>query len=67
MNLHQNFGILKNFEIFDQSSALKSGRPALTYIDILKKDTGLDPGSNKTAMQDRGVWKAIVDQEHYPP
>ena len=39
----------------------KPGRPALIYIDTLKKDTGLDLGSIKTAMQDRGVWKAIVD------
>ena len=38
----------------------KPGRPALTYIDILKKDSGLDLGSIKTEMQDRGVWKAIM-------
>ena len=30
-------------------------RPTLTYIDILKKDTGLDPGSIKTAMQNHEV------------
>ena len=45
----------------------KPGRPALTYINILRKDTGLDPGSIKTVMQDLGVWKAIVDREHHPP
>ena len=45
----------------------KPGRPALTYIDILKKDTGWDSDSIKTAMQDHGVWKAIVDWGHDPP
>ena len=45
----------------------KPVRPALTYIDILKKDTGWDSDSIKTAMQDRGVWKAIVDRGHDPP
>ena len=43
----------------------KPGRPALTYIDVLKQDTGLDVGDLKTAMQDRKVWRAIiVDREH---
>ena len=37
------------------------------YIDVLEKDTGLDPISIRTAMHDRGVWKAIVDWGHYPP
>ena len=45
----------------------KPGRPALTYIDILKKDSGWDSDSIKTAMQDRGEWKAIVDRGHDPP
>jgi hypothetical protein len=40
----------------------KPGRPALTYIDILKRDTGLPPDDIKTAMQDRSVWRAIVDR-----
>ena len=44
----------------------ESDGAVLTYIDILK-DTGLDPGSIKTAMKDHGVWKAIVDREHYSP
>ena len=45
----------------------KPGRPALTYIDILIKDTGWDFESIKTAMQDGDVWRAIVDQEQHPP
>ena len=45
----------------------KPGRPALTYIDILKKDTGWDFESVKTAMQDRDVWRAIVDRGQHPP
>ena len=45
----------------------KPGRPALTYIDIFKKDTRWDSDSIKTVMQDRGVWKAIVDLGHDPP
>ena len=36
------------------------GRPTLTYIDILKRDTGLDVEELKTAMQDRKTWKAIL-------
>ena len=36
------------------------GRPALTYIDILKRDTGLEVEELKTAMRDRKIWKAIV-------
>ena len=45
----------------------KPGRPALTYIDIIKKDTGWDFESVKTAMQDRDVWRAIVDRGQHPP
>ena len=41
----------------------KPGRPALKYIDIIKKDTEWDSDSIKTAMQDHGVWKAIVDRD----
>ena len=37
-------------------------RPALDYIDVLKKDPGLVPISIRTAMYDCGVWKAIVDR-----
>jgi hypothetical protein len=40
----------------------KPGRPALTYIDTLNRDTGLPPDDIKTAMQDRSVWRAIVDR-----
>ena len=43
----------------------KPGRPALTYINVLKQDTGLDVNDVKTAMQDRKVWRAIVDRGHH--
>lgn len=39
------------------------GRPTLTYIDILKRDTGLEVEELKTAMQDRKTWKAFVVRE----
>ena len=35
--------------------ARKPGKPALNYIVVLKKDTGLDPISIRTAMNDHGV------------
>ena len=34
----------------------KAGRPNLTYIDLLKQDTGLEEPDIKTAMLDRSVW-----------
>ena len=40
----------------------KPGRPALNYIDVLKQDTGLHASDVITAMQDRIVWRAIVDR-----
>ena len=38
----------------------KAGRPHLTYIDLLKQDTGLEEADIKTAMLDRRVWRAIT-------
>ena len=35
-------------------------RPNLTYIDLLKQDTGLKEPDIKTAMLDRSVWRAIT-------
>ena len=37
----------------------KQGRPALTYIDVLTKDTGLPADELNTCMQDRKVWRSI--------
>ena len=45
----------------------KPVRPAFTYIDILKEDTGLEAADFKTAMQDRNLWKAILVREYHPP
>ena len=44
----------------------KPGRPALTFIDLLTQDTGLEMSDMKTAMNDRRVWRAIVDRGHDP-
>ena len=38
----------------------KPGRPALTYTDILKIDTGLESADFKSAMGDRKAWGTIV-------
>lgn len=35
------------------------GRPALTYIDILRQDTGLEAQDMKAAMEDRKLWRTI--------
>ena len=43
----------------------KPGRPPLTYVDVLKHDTGLETSDVQTAMQDRKFWKAIVVQGHH--
>ncbi len=37
----------------------KQGRPALTYINVLTKDTGLPADELNTCMQDRKVWRSI--------
>ena len=44
--------------------SLGHGRPALTYIDIFKEDTGLEADYFMTAMQDRNLWNAIVVREN---
>ena len=41
------------------------GRPTKTYIDILKRDTGLELDDLKPAMQDRKVWRTIVVREQH--
>ena len=46
----------------------KRGRPALTYIDILKRDTGLlQVEEIKTAMLERKIWRGIVVRKDHPP
>jgi hypothetical protein len=44
----------------------KPGRPAITHIDLLKRDTGLEVEELKTAMQDRKIWRAITVRENHP-
>lgn len=44
----------------------RRGRPALNFMDVLKQDTGLDVNDVRSAMQNRKVWRAIVDREHHP-
>ena len=39
----------------------KRGRPAITYVDQLKNDTGLLIEELKNTMKDRGIWKILVD------
>ena len=36
------------------------GRPALTYIDVLKQDTGLEASALKVAMEDKRQWRSIT-------
>ena len=38
----------------------KAGRPSLTYVNLLKQDTGLEEPDLRTAMLDRSVWRAIT-------
>ena len=45
----------------------KPGRPPLTYVDVLKQDTGLDVTDMGTAMQDRRIWRAVVVRGHHSP
>ena len=37
------------------------GRPAITYIDVLEKDTGIDRDVLPGAMDDRKQWRIFVD------
>ncbi|CAH1244595.1 Hypp7340 [Branchiostoma lanceolatum] len=41
----------------------RPGRPAATYIDTLKKDTGLEVDSLLQAMRDRATWTAITTRD----
>jgi hypothetical protein len=41
------------------------GRPTKTYIDILKRDTGLELDELKPAMQNRKLWKTIMVREQH--
>ena len=43
----------------------KPGRPAITYTDILKIDTGLESADFKSAMGDRKAWGTIVVRGHH--
>ena len=43
----------------------KPGRPPVTYVDVLKQDTGLETSEVQTAMQDRNLWKAMVVRGHH--
>ena len=44
----------------------RRGRPALNYMDVITQDTRLDVSDVRTAMQNRKVWRAIVDRGHHP-
>ena len=39
----------------------KRGKPAITYVDQLINDTGLSTKELKNAMEDREIWKILVD------
>ena len=41
------------------------GRPRKTYVDLLQEDTGLTPKEIDTTMQDRRVWRAIINARQY--
>ena len=38
-----------------------AGRPTKTYVDLLHDDTGLTPSEIETCMQDRRIWRVIID------
>ncbi len=38
----------------------KQGRPALTYIDLLRKDTDIPAEELSNCMRDRTVWRSIT-------
>ncbi|KAI8486714.1 hypothetical protein Bbelb_354620 [Branchiostoma belcheri] len=42
----------------------KTGRPATTFIDCLKKDTGLEVDCLSQAVEDRDCWAAILTRVH---
>ena len=39
----------------------KRGRPAVTYVDQLRNDTGLSTEELKNMMEDCEIWKILVD------
>ena len=43
-----------------KQGARKRGRPALPYVDQLRKDTGLSTEQLKNIMDDREEWKKLV-------
>ncbi len=38
----------------------KQGRPALTYIDLLRKDTDIPAGELSNCMRDRTDWRSVT-------
>ena len=42
----------------------KPGKPALTYINVLKEDTGLLAEELRSAMEDRKIWRSITVRGH---
>ena len=38
----------------------KQGRPALTYIDLLRRDTNIPTDELSNCMRDRTVWRSII-------
>ena len=44
-----------------------AGRPMLNYVDTLCQDTGLEPNEMKTCMEDRQVWRTIIDVRQKSP
>ena len=44
----------------------KHGRPKLTSLDVLKKDTGLETAELLTGIQDKTLWRAITLRRHHP-
>ena len=38
----------------------RPGRPALTYVDQIEKDTGLTKDEIKLIMEDRKMWHRLV-------
>lgn len=46
----------------------RPGRPHLTYMDMLRKDTGLNcPEEIRTVMLDRGLWRGLISARTMKP
>jgi len=41
----------------------RPGRPTATYLDMLRKDTGLGVDNLHQAMTDRDIWNAIIARD----